>query len=159
MRSAIRFKPLIGPFDASLAIQSFDCGSTDVNIFLRLKAVQQEKDKITKIFVIHLDKRVIAYCAIFCSHLYFRLPDQEAEFRVPGLCLGQLGVDLNYQGKGLGTHLIEYCISVAKKISGLAGCRILFLEAHDTVLSYYHTLRFRLIERKPNRNRMFLDLI
>ncbi len=159
MRSGIYFKPVVAPYDPSFDIQSFNCGLSDINSYLQQKAINQERDKITKLFVIHLEKRVIAYCAVFCSHLFFRLPNQVTEFRVPGLCLGQLGVDLNYQGKGLGNLLVEYCISIARKIGEYAGCRILFLEAHDTAIKFYHSLRFHLLERKINRNRMFLDLI
>ncbi len=105
-----------------------------------------------------LGKRVIAYSAIFCSHIFLQLPEQPQEFRVPGICLGQLGVDLKYQGKGVGTMLIQHSISMAHLIGQYAGCRIIYVEAYDVAMDYYQKLEFRLIERRPNRNRMFLDL-
>ncbi len=101
---------------------------------------------------------MIAYSAVFCSHLYFKLPDQDKEFRVPGICLGQLGVDVEFQGKGLGIILIKHAISLANKISEYLGCRIIYVEAHDDAVYFYLSLRFSLVEAKPNRNRMVFDL-
>lgn len=150
--------PLITALTDDLDIESFQCGNDDVNDYLKSKASSQEKQRITKIFVIHKDKRVIAYSAIFCSHLYFKLPDQEKEFRVPGICLGQIGVDIEYQGKGLGKILIHHTISLGYKIGNYSGCRIIYVDAYDNAISYYENLRFYLIGSSSNRNRMFFDL-
>jgi len=151
--------PIITTFHDEFNIEFFNCGNDDVNDYLKNKASIQEEEKITKIFVIHKDNIIIAYSAIFCSHLYFRLPDQETEFRVPGVCIGQLGVDTEFQGKGLGKILVQHAISLANKISNYSGCRIIYVDAYDNAIDYYKNLRFHLIESRPNHNRMFFDLI
>jgi ribosomal protein S18 acetylase RimI-like enzyme len=73
--------------------------------------------------------------------------------------LGQLGVDIEFQGKGLGTILIKHAVSLANKIGNYSGCRIIYLEARDDAVEYYKKLCFYLVEPKPNKNRMVFDLI
>lgn len=152
-------KSIITSYNDEFNIETFECGNEDVNDYLKQKASSQEKEKITKIFIIHKNRRIIAYSAIFCSHLFFKLPDQEIEFRVPGICIGQLGVDTEFQEKGLGKILVQHAISLGNKIINYSGCRIIYVEAYDSAIEYYKNLQFDLLESRPNRNRMILDLL
>lgn len=152
-------KSILTSYNDEFNIETFECGNEDVNDYLKQKASSQEKEKITKIFIIHKNRRIIAYSAIFCSHLFFKLPDQEKEFRVPGICIGQLGVDTEFQEKGLGKILVQHAISLGNKISNYSGCRIIYVKAYDSAIDYYKNLQFDLLESRPNRNRMILDLL
>ena len=151
-------RPSITPFHEGLIFTDFDCGNAEVNKFLQEKAYNQEKDRITKIYVIQIDNRMIAYSALFCSHYYLELPDQEQSFRVPGICIGQLGVDGQFQGKGLGSLLIKHAISIANKINDFAACRIIYCEAFNDAIDFYKKHRFTLVEEQADRNRMYFDL-
>jgi GNAT superfamily N-acetyltransferase len=151
-------KPSITAFHTGLISKDFDCGIEEVNKFLQEKAYTQEKDRITKIYAIQIESRVIAYSALFCSHYFLELPDQEYPFRVPGICIGQLGVDVQFRGKGLGTFLIKHAISIANKIHDFAACRIIYCEAFDDAIDFYRKHGFHLVEQQVNRNRMYLDL-
>ncbi len=149
----------VGPFEKGLNFDKFDCGQTEVNDYLKNKALIQEKEKISKIYIIHKDKNIIAYSAIFCSHLFLRLLKKNIEFRVPGICIGQLGVDREFQNKGIGKTLIQHAISLVDKINTYSGCRIIFVDAYDNAIEYYEKLNFRLVQSKPNRNKMVLDIL
>lgn len=151
-------EPAITPLYERLSLKDFDCGNDDVNTFLKEKANNQERDKITKIYAVQFKLQVIAYSALFCSHYYLELPDQEHAFRVPGICLGQLGVDRQFQGKGLGALLIKHSISIANKINEYAACRIIYCEAFDNAIDFYEKYRFLLIDSQPDRNKMYFDL-
>jgi len=151
-------RPLITAFHEGLILKDFDCGSEEVNRFLQEKADNQEKDRITKVYAIQIKSRVIAYSALFCSHYYLELPDQEHPFRVPGICVGQLGVDVQFRDKGLGTLLIKHAISIANKINDFAACRIIYCEAFDNAIDFYRKHGFQLVEPQVDRNRMYLDL-
>jgi GNAT superfamily N-acetyltransferase len=152
-------KTYIVPLNSGMNLNEFDSGNKDVDDFLKLKAITEQNQKITKIYVIQLENRVIAYIAIFCTHYRFLLPDQTFPFRVPGLFIGQLGVDKNYQGRGLGTTLIDQAIVLALQMSEKVGCRIVFLEAMDDKIEFYFRQEFMLIEKRTNRNKMYLDLL
>jgi GNAT superfamily N-acetyltransferase len=151
-------RPSITPFYKGLILKDFNCGNDEVNKFLKEKAFAQERDKITKIYAIQIKNRVIAYSALFCSHYYLELPDQTQSFRVPGICVGQLGVDIQFQGKGLGSLLIKHSISLANRINDYAACRIIYCEAFDNAIDFYKKHSFLLVEPQPDRNRMYFDL-
>jgi len=151
-------KPELIGYNKTLILEDFNCGKDEINDFLKNLAVRQEKERITKIFAFHLQNRVIAYTAVFCSHLYFKLPALEKEFRVPGICIGQLGVDLTFQKRGLGFLMIKHCISLANTVGEYSACRILYCEAFDEAMDYYEKHKFILVKKRPNRNLMFLDL-
>ncbi|HUX99303.1 MAG TPA: GNAT family N-acetyltransferase [Candidatus Deferrimicrobium sp.] len=136
----------------------FDCGIDEINQFLKQKGPIQEKNKVSRIYIIQINNHVIAFSAVFCSHLYYRLQDQEQEFRVPGICLGQLGVDLKFQNKGLGSILINHSISLANKISNYAACRVLYCEARNEAIPFYERHHFRMVKALHDRNKMALDL-
>ena len=152
-------RPCISILNTDLKIEDFDSGNIEVDDFLKIKAYKEQLHKITAVYTIHLEHNVIAYSALFCTHFRLLLPDQAIPFRVPGIFIGQLGVDRKYQGKGLGQLLIEHAVALANEMSKKVGCRIVFLEAVDDKLPYYVKLNFRLIEQRINRNKMYLDLL
>jgi len=149
----------ISPLGEGFDFDKFDCGFEEVNNYLKNKALAQEREKISKIYVILKEKRVIGYSAIFCSHLFLKLRNQNKEFRVPGICIGQLGVDLEFQKKGIGKTIVQHAISLVAKINNYSGCRIVFVDAYDDAVEYYEKLNFHLVQSKPNRNKMVLDIV
>jgi GNAT superfamily N-acetyltransferase len=152
-------RPRISILNPALKIEDFDSGNFEVNDFLKNKAHMKQMQKKTAVYTIHLDHYVIAYSALFCTHFCLLLSDQVVPFRVPGLFIGQLGVDRKYQGKDLGKLLIEHAVALANEMSQKVGCRIVFLEAVDEKWPYYAKLNFKLIEQRKNRNKMYLDLL
>ena len=149
----------VSPFEERFNYEKFDCGFIEVNDYLKSKAIQQEKERITKIHVVQKENLIIGYSGIFCSHLFLKLRDQNIEFRVPGICIGQLGVDREFQNKGIGKILIQHAISLVEKINYYSGCRIVFVDAYDNAIEYYQNLNFQLVQSKPNRNKMVLDVM
>ena len=148
---------IVGYHD-KLNFKDFDCGNDEINTFLKEKGPIQEREKISRIYTIHKKGQIIAFSAVFCSRLYYKLKDQAQEFRIPGICLGQLGVDLKYQKKGLGSILINHSISLANRISDYAACRVLYCEARDDAIPFYEKHNFRMVKVIRDRNKMALDL-
>lgn len=149
----------VSPLGKGLHFKTFDCGLLEVNNYLKNKSIQQEKERITKIFVVQKQNVIIGYSAIFCSHLFLKLSGKNIEFRVPGICIGQLGVHHEFQNKGVGKILVQHAISLVEKINNYSGCRIVFVDAYDTAIEYYQNLNFQLVQEKPNRNKMVLDIM
>ena len=50
---------------------------------------------------------------------------------IPAIVLGRLAVDRNFQGRGLGTGLLEDAIKRTHQIAALAGVRALLVHAKD----------------------------
>jgi len=153
-------KPVLKQLEPDDSLNGFDCGDPEVNEYLTRDGMDQQRRRYTRIYVVCLENRVIAYSALACYHLFMHLPDDETiSHRVPGIILGQLGVHREYQGKGLGYFLIDHAISVGNKISESAACRILFAEAHDDKMGYYSNQDFEYVtETKSGLKVMCYDL-
>jgi GNAT superfamily N-acetyltransferase len=64
--------------------------------------------------------------------------------RIPGVRLGRLAVDRQYQGKGLGELLLIDALTRARRIYTEAGGIGLFVDALDAqAAGYYPPFRFR----------------
>ena len=154
-------KPVIVELEPSMVLDDFDCGDRQVNEFLKEKAKDQQERFVTKVYVMRKDNEIIGYYAVFCSHFRVDLPeDRKFEFNVPGVCMGQLGIDNRYKRKGLGTEMIKHCVSLAHKINKMAACRIIWLMAYDSVIDYYskRPRNFLLTKQLRDKNRMIYDL-
>ena len=154
-------KPIICPLTDDMDLTQFESGKESVDDYLKSNALKEQHEGITKVYVLIISKRIIGYIAIICSHYFFKLPDQDIEMRIPGLFIGQLGIDKKYQGHNLGEQLIQYCISLAIRVIGInVACRIIYLESLDDKMDYYKKINFEFIQqRKPDRNIMYFDLL
>lgn len=126
--------PLTGSHDR----QSFDCGRTELNDWLRQVASQHQKKGLSKTFVAVREEapaRICAYYALTLAELGNQnLPEawrKKMPRRAPGVRLGRLAVDRHYQGKGLGELLLIDALTRAYRIYQEAGGIGLFVDAID----------------------------
>lgn len=137
----------------------FDCEEVSVNEFLKIKSRIQQKENLTNIFVIHKNNKVLAYYAIFSCHFRYKNEHLGQKIRIPGICIGQLGVDKRFKNKKLGLNLFQHSIAVANKIQELAGCRIIYVEALNDAKDFWEKLNFKEIEiKKNNQFKMVFDI-
>ncbi len=152
-------RPEIRVFSDDLVFDDFNCSNEEVNKFLKEQASAETRDDLTKVFVVRAKTRVIAYVAVMCSHYRYKPSGYSREFRVPGLLIGQLGVDARFERKKIGSMLIDYCISIAMEIKRYAACRIIYVESFDDAVEFYRKHNFVLLDNGVrNRNKMILDL-
>ncbi len=134
--------PLAGNHDR----QSFDCGRETLNDWLRQVAHQHQNKGLSKTFVEILDdmpERIICgYYALTLSELENRhLPEtwcKKLPRRIPGVRLGRLAVDGQYQGKGMGELLLIDALMRAQRIYTEAGGIGLFVDALDEQAAGYY---------------------
>lgn len=63
---------------------------------------------------------------------------------VPVILLGQLAVDLNFQGRGLGSDLLVDAAKRALAAAGVIGARAIIVQAYDEqAKSFYERFGFR----------------
>jgi GNAT superfamily N-acetyltransferase len=133
--------PLTGSHDR----QGFDCGRQELNGWLRQVARQHQDKGLSKTFVANREDepaRICAYYALTLAELESRhLPDawrKKLPRRIPGVRLGRLAVDRQYQGKGLGELLLIDAVARARRIFIQAGGLGLFVDALDEQAAGYH---------------------
>ena len=149
----MRVLPLAGSHDR----QGFDCGREALDDWLRQVARQHQDKGLSKTFVaIREDEppRICAYYALTLAELENRhLPAawrKKLPRRIPGVRLGRLAVDRQYQGKGLGELLLIDALTRARRIYAEAGGIGLFVDALDErAAGYYRCFGFEAAPDNP----------
>jgi GNAT superfamily N-acetyltransferase len=145
--------PLTGNHDR----HAFDCGRQELNGWL-LQVARQHQDKgLSKTFVAIRDEApglICGYYALTLAELETQhLPQawqKKLPRRIPGVRLGRLAVDLQYQGKGLGELLLIDALTRARRIYAEAGGIGLFVDALDEpAAAYYRRFGFASSPDKP----------
>lgn len=149
----MQVQPLAGTHDR----QGFDCGRQELNDWLRRVARQHQDKGLSKTFVAireEAPERICGYYALTLAELENRhLPAtwrKKLPRRIPGVRLGRLAVDRQYQGKGLGELLLVDALTRAQRIYTEAGGIGLFVDALDEqAASYYRRVGFEASPDNP----------
>lgn len=137
--------------------QEFDCGRQELNDWLRQVARQHQDKGLSKTFVAVREEaptRICGYYALTLAELENRhLPEawrKKLPRRIPGVRLGRLAVDRQYQGKGLGELLLVDALTRAQRIYAEAGGIGLFVDALDVqAAGYYRNFGFEAAPDNP----------
>ncbi len=120
--------------------QGFDCGCHELNAWLRQVARQHQDKGLSKTFVAireEVPESICGYYALTLAELENRhLPAvwrKKLPRRIPGVRLGRLAVDRQYQSKGLGELLLVDALTRAQRIYTEAGGIGLFVDAPKEV--------------------------
>ena len=151
---------------------AFDCGIARLNNYLKLTARKQQKDDMTRVYVVveEGNTRILGYHAINLGMMNAdemrRRPRGAPEHgEIPVLFLGQVAVDKTAQGGGLGGILMHHVFEKACAVSDLAGCHAILLdviadggeEAFARRKGWYEGFGFVTFPSNPAR--MFLPIV
>lgn len=149
----MRIIPLAGDHNR----QGFDCGRQKLNDWLRQVARQHQDKGLSKTFVAtraEAPDLICGYYALTLAELEnHHLPEawrKKLPRRIPGVRLGRLAVDRQYQGKGLGELLLVDALIRAQRIYTEAGGIGLFVDALDgQAAGYYRRFGFEASPDNP----------
>ena len=149
----------------------FDCGVGRLNNYLKLSARKQQKDDMTRVYVVveEGNTRILGYHAINMGMMNVdelkRRPRGAPDHgEIPVLFLGQVAVDKTAQGRGFGGILMHHVFEKACAVSDVAGCHAILLdvvsdggeEAFARRKAWYEGFGFASFPSNPAR--MFLAL-
>ena len=137
--------------------QAFDSGSQELDNWLKRIARQHQEKGLSKTFVAtdaESAGTIFGYYALTLSEIdNVHLPESHRKNlprRIPGIRLGRLAVDKNYQGKKLGELLLVDALMRARRIFTEAGGIGLFVDALDLhAASYYNRFGFESTPDNP----------
>ena len=150
---------------------AFDCGVDRLNNYLRLSARKQQKDDMTRVYVVVEEgsTRILGYHAINMGMMNVdelaRRPRGAPDHgEIPVLFLGQVAVDKAAQSRGLGGILMNHIFEKACVVSDMAGCHAIILdviadggeEEFGRRRAWYESFGFASFASNPAR--MFLAL-
>lgn len=144
--------------------QGFDCGSIELNEYLRNTARQHSEKGISRTFVLVADENPSEILGFFtlssCEVLVERLPVKYAKkypARAPAAKLARLAVTSHMQKRGLGTHMMMDAMARALKVAENLGIMGFFVDAKDgRAARYYQQFGFMALPDNPHE--LFLPL-
>ena len=127
-----RIEPIAPDHDA----QSFDCGSDEQTTWLRRHGLQAHQSDTARVYVVCLadSVSVVGYYALAAGSIEHadapsRLTKGIGRYPIPVVLLARLGVDLQEQGRGLGTALVRDALFQVTAIADRLGVRALLIHA------------------------------
>lgn len=126
----------------------FDCGDDSVTAFLRESAFHDQKLLLSRTSVL-IDEHADATIIVGFHTLLVSTVDQESipddkpriKRKIPVILLGQLGVDLEFQGRNFGNLLLTDVEFRVAEISKHVGIRCLALDARNERLAKWYEKR------------------
>jgi GNAT superfamily N-acetyltransferase len=154
---------LIEPLSREHNRKKFDCNDAAVNQFLREKAMQDQERDLSRTMVLVNEtgdaKRICGYHTLVMSQVrQEEIPNDKPKITrgIPVILLGQIGIDVEFQGQGFGDLLLMDVQARVDEISRKVGIRALMLDARNGKLAeWYEKHDF---VRFPNSLRMFKSI-
>ena len=152
--------------DKSFDRDTFDCGSEELNNFLKAKARQNQKAGSNRTFVAvksdDSDKRVLGYYSlsmgeIDLSNLPEALRKKLPKHPVPIARIGRLAVDKSTQGQGLGKFILVDAMKRVQTASASVGVYALLVDAKDDQAKTFYK-KYGFIELVDEPMTLFLPL-
>ena len=144
-------EPLSAHHDASM----FDSGAESLDAWLKSKGRLNEAKGGARTYVVCEGERVIAFYSLAAGSVERRRVSSRVGRSmpepIPVILLGQLAVDSQFQGRGLGGDFIVDASRRALAAAGLIGARALITQALDEeARNFYERFGFRVFsEREP----------
>lgn len=157
-------------------LKPFDCSDNDLNEFFFNDAKNHQEDLLAVTYLIESDTETIAFFSImndkisaedFDSKTQFRklisskLPYRKRHKSYPAIKIGRLGVNSNFQCKGLGRTIIDYIKQLFVE-NNRTGCKFVTVDAYKESLNFYKKNDFEYLTSKDlnsDTRLMYFDLI
>jgi len=156
----------------------FDCGDTDLNEFFFNDSREGSRQLISVTYAVEINNQLVAF---FCvsndairsddtsksrlRKIRNRIPCEKRYSSMPAVKIGRLATDLKFQGKGIGTHILDL-IKMWFTVGNKTGCRFIIVDAvnNSSTLKFYQKNGFEFLDEhsasKTDHTRlMFFDLI
>ncbi|MBL8193477.1 MAG: GNAT family N-acetyltransferase [Blastocatellia bacterium] len=121
--------------------KNFDCGSEPLNTYIKQYALQNQKRNMTRVYVILLENKVVAYYSLVYGGVSPEEMPQEmrvGQYQIPIMLIGRMGVDVTQKGKGLGHAMLQDAAIRTIQAADIAGLRALFVHAKDLAAKAFY---------------------
>ena len=156
----------------------FDCGDSDINEFLKIDAINYQKEQMANTYVFHLENKVIAFFSILNDclhdkgfenniwnkfHRRRKIPNNKRIKQYPAIKVGRFGVSNDYHGTGMAYDLMDV-VKMFSLNEHKPACRLLLLDAYNKPqqIKYYERNGFIFLDDinvKDSTRLMYYDLI
>ena len=146
-------------YDKRLSREHFDSGRPVLDQWLKLNASQQESmDNCRTVLAIDEDTGLtIGYFTLLnyllkADEVALAFGVENGRYPKPAVLLARLAVHRPYQGRGVGTLMLEGAFERAAAVADLSGCELLVVDAIDVEAAAYYLMNdFRAFRSNPLR--------
>lgn len=123
-------------------VSGFDCGKPALNKWLQRYAQANQRNGFTRVLVVCAESRVVAFyglapTAVEPAVLPRRIRTGQPPALIPAILIGQLAVDVEFAGRGLGSALLRHALERAVQGIHLLGGRAILVDAIDEEAETY----------------------
>jgi GNAT superfamily N-acetyltransferase len=123
-------------------VSQFDCGKPALNRWLQRYAHSNQRHGFTRVLVVCAESRVVGYYGLAptaVDPIAFprRIRTGQPPAQIPAILIGQLAVDVNLKGHGIGSAMLRHALERAVQGIGLLGGRAVLVEAIDEEAEAY----------------------
>ena len=147
------------PLAAQDDTAAFDCGRDSLNHWFRRHAWRNQQADLSRTSVVcdSTDGRIVGYVSLSAAQIERAwLPKAQQRNRpdpVPAVLLGQLAVDVRWQGRGVARSLMIFALNTAVRLSREVGCFcVLTHPLDDSVRALYRSFGFEDLPFDPVRS-------
>ena len=135
------------PLGARHDVSRFDSGIDSFNAWLQRRARLNEVKGGARTYVVCDGDRVIAFYSLAASSVERRRVSSRVARNmpepIPVILLGQLAVDVSYQGRGLGSDLLIDAGKRALRVAAVIGARAIVVQAfNEEARTFYERFGF-----------------
>jgi len=135
------------PLLATHAVESFDCGETVLNDWLKKRALKNENSGASRTFVVCQDNHVVGYYVLATGSIMHKEAPSKVRRNmpepVPVMVLGRLAVSKHMHSAGVGRGLLKDAILRTLGVSKQAGIKALLVHAiSDAAHKFYRQCGF-----------------
>jgi len=120
-------------------LSNFTCGSQDLDDFLKEQSLNDSSKKFNVTYLIICSEEIIGYFTLLSDSIELRSIHEKigGYKKFPAIKLGRFGIHENYQGKGLGTHILNNIIDNILDISEKICVRFMTVDAYAQAYYFY----------------------
>lgn len=157
----------IKKLDDTVNCSQFNCKSEDVQNFLIDTAKDFRNEMLGMTYCVFHDTKMVAFFTISMDGL--RIQNMEVDDQIgrknieyyPAIKIGQLGVDLDHEGEGIGSYILKLIYGIGGQLSDHIGCRFIVVNSLPSACSWYETRGFTPLKSQKGRNKpiYYLDIL
>jgi predicted GNAT family N-acyltransferase len=147
-------------------LSHFICSDDDLNEFLKIDALPNQKTLLSVTRLAYREKKLIAYFSLTNDSIrkkHIQPDDGEPDYpysHYPALKIARLAVHQEHEGKGIGTAMLVECVATAFIIAEYSGCRIITVDAKENSTGFYERYGFKKVNMETGFETitMYVDL-
>jgi GNAT superfamily N-acetyltransferase len=145
--------------------KSFDCGASNQNEFLRQRARKHAELGYSQTYVAaeNGETHILGFVTLAMGSIGFEEIDEAIASRLPRypmpvVVLGQLGTDVAFQDRGIGSLLLRFAIERAVPVAQSIGCFAMVIDA-DNPKAHDWYLKKGFVSLREKSMRVYLPIV